>query len=271
MIACYGTELRVDDARLMQLLGAAAEAIEEALMSLSPDDRERRGDGHDDQFELDVLADGAAVDVLVAGGVGVFSEESGVHRPERAIRVVLDPIDGSTNCSRGLDPYGPSICAFDGDGPRVGLVVNLASGRRYTALRGGGAWCDDAELVVRERPRIGVVATGDPIPTLQPQAWTRISGASAHDLCRVADGTFDGYADDRNTVSIWDYASAALILREAGGAVVERDGRDLFDLSEPTGHRLLAASSPAQIDMLRRLLALRDVSASPAGTSLSAP
>jgi fructose-1,6-bisphosphatase/inositol monophosphatase family enzyme len=87
----------------------------------------------------------------------------------------------------------------------------------------------------------------------------------------VADGTFDGYADDRNTVSIWDYASAALILREAGGAVVERDGRDLFDLSEPTGHRLLAASSPAQIDMLRRLLALRDASASPAGTSLSAP
>ena len=56
----------MDDARLMQLLGAAAEAIEEALMSLSPDDRERRGDGHDDQFELDVLADGAAVDVLVA-------------------------------------------------------------------------------------------------------------------------------------------------------------------------------------------------------------
>ena len=260
----------MDDARLLRLLGVAAEAIEEALMLLSPSDRERRGDGHDDQFEFDVLADRTAVDVLVAGGVGVLSEESGVHRPERAIRVVLDPIDGSTNCSRGLDPYGPSICAFDSDGPRAGLVVNLASGRRYTALRGVGAWCDDSELVVRERPRIGVVATGDPIPALQPQAWTRFSGASAHDLCRVAVGTFDGYADERNTVSIWDYASAALILLEAGGAVVERDGRDLFDLSEPTGYRLLAASSPALIENVRSVLSLNERVASSARTSASA-
>jgi fructose-1,6-bisphosphatase/inositol monophosphatase family enzyme len=86
----------------------------------------------------------------------------------------------------------------------------------------------------------------------------------------VADGTFDGYADERNTVSIWDYASAALILLEAGGAVVERDGRDLFDLSEPTGYRLLAASSPAQIDNLRSVLSLNEPVASSARTSASA-
>ena len=71
----------MDDARLLRLLGVAAEAIEEALMLLSPSDRERRGDGHDDQFEFDVLADRTAVDVLVAGGVGVLS---GIGRSERS-------------------------------------------------------------------------------------------------------------------------------------------------------------------------------------------
>lgn len=244
----------MDNPKLMRLLEAAADAIEEAVDSVPLAYRERRAPGHDDQFEVDVLADHAAVEVLLASGVGVMSEESGVHRPERSVRVVVDPIDGSTNCSRGLDPYGPSLCAFDSAGPRAALVTNLASGRRYSALRGAGAWCGDTELTCRPRADILVVATGDPIAVIQPRAWTRVSGASAHDLCRVADGTFDAYVDERNTVSLWDYAGAALVLQEAGGVVVERDGRPLFDESAPSGNRLLAASSRAQLGRLRALL-----------------
>ena len=244
----------MDNESLMQLLRDAADAVEEAVRAFPEADREKRGHGHEDQFAVDVVADRAAVESLTAGGVGVLTEESGVHYPDRQVRVVVDPIDGSTNCSRGLDPYGPSFCAFDVTGPRAALVVNLMSGRCYTALRGVGAWCDDIDLTCEERGSVHLVATGDPIAHIQPRVWTRVSGASAHDLCRVADGTFDAYADDRNTVSIWDYAGAALILQEAGGVVVERTGKRLFDEGSPTGNRLLAAASWAQIERLQVLL-----------------
>ena len=43
--------------------------------------------------------------------VRIVSEESGVHeRAGAAITVVLDPVDGSTNCSRGIAYWATSIC-----------------------------------------------------------------------------------------------------------------------------------------------------------------
>ena len=52
--------------------------------------------------------------------------------------VVLDPVDGSTNASRGIPYWSTSLCAVDGDGPLAALVVNQATGVTTTAIRGGG-------------------------------------------------------------------------------------------------------------------------------------
>src|SRR6516162_8294099 len=71
----------------------------------------------DHQYTHDLVADGAAVPVLRRAGFGVVSEESGVHDPGAAIVVVLDPVDGSTNASRGLPWWNTSLCALDRDGP----------------------------------------------------------------------------------------------------------------------------------------------------------
>ncbi len=49
---------------------------------------------------------------------------------------VVDPVDGSTNASRGIPWYASSICMLDADGPRVSVVANLANGVRYHAVRG---------------------------------------------------------------------------------------------------------------------------------------
>ena len=55
-----------------------------------------------------------------------------------SITVVLDPVDGSTNCARDISYWATSICALDGDGALAALVVNHASGTRTTAIRGAG-------------------------------------------------------------------------------------------------------------------------------------
>src|SRR5690606_36729785 len=79
-------------------------------------------------------------------GVGVLSEESGLHHPEREVVVVVDPVDGSTNASRSLPCYACSLCAVDAEGPLAARVVNLATGEAFTAERGGGARCDGEPL-----------------------------------------------------------------------------------------------------------------------------
>src|SRR6266508_5136709 len=91
------------------------------------------------QYLADVHVDEVAVNILLDAGFAVLSEESG--RSGRGDRiVVLDPLDGSTNASRGIPWYATSMCVVDDDGPAVALVVNQASGERFGAVRGEGAW-----------------------------------------------------------------------------------------------------------------------------------
>ena len=95
------------------------------------------------QYALDLVADEAALAVLERLPVHVVSEESGVHEHAGAsITVVLDPVDGSTNCARDISYWATSICALDGDGALAALVVNQASGTRTVAVRGAGTQRD---------------------------------------------------------------------------------------------------------------------------------
>ena len=75
------------------------------------------------QYAFDVVTDDVAVPTLLAAGVGVLSEETGLHFGEREVIVALDPVDGSTNYAHGLPWYATSMCAVDADGPLVALGV----------------------------------------------------------------------------------------------------------------------------------------------------
>ena len=62
------------------------------------------------QYYLDLAADEVAVRVLTGAGFRVVSEESGVSG-EGEYTVVVDPIDGSTNCDHGIPFYATSLAA----------------------------------------------------------------------------------------------------------------------------------------------------------------
>ncbi|MBV8462718.1 MAG: hypothetical protein JO368_05450, partial [Acidimicrobiales bacterium] len=124
------------DDELLEVLHAAATAVREALDGLG--DWGLAGT-RESQYRSDLAADAAAIAVLDAAGLGVMSEESGPRGIDRPVVVVLDPVDGSTNASRGIPWYATSLCAVDREGPRAAVVVNQASGVRFEANRGGGA------------------------------------------------------------------------------------------------------------------------------------
>ena len=133
----------MDDPDLLSVLQQAAGAVADALGDL--DDWGLAGT-RDGQYRSDLAADTAALKVLHGAGLGVLSEESGLTHGDRPVVVVLAPVDGSTNASRGIPWFATSLCAVDDDGPRAAVVVNQASGVRFEASRGGGARKDGRSI-----------------------------------------------------------------------------------------------------------------------------
>ncbi len=229
------------DAELLAVLHAAATAVHDATVGI--DDWGALG-SRDGQYQLDLVADQAAVSVLTAAGLGVVSEESGVH-PSTGITVVLDPIDGSTNASRGIPWYNTSLCAVDGDGLRAAVVVDQVRCRRFEAVRGAGARCDGQPL----RPS-GAELLSDSLLGLNGYppvhlGWKqyRALGSAALDLCAVAAGVLDGFIDcTRDGLSPWDYLGGVLICQEAGARIATLSGGRLDDVSGP--HVVVAAGTP---------------------------
>src|SRR4051794_11640938 len=111
------------DDELLDLLHRCATAVCDALAGVSDWGLSGARDG---QYNADLLADAAALSVLRAAGVGVLSEESGLEGASRPVLVVVDPLDGSTNASRGVPWFATALCALDASGPRAAVVVNQA-------------------------------------------------------------------------------------------------------------------------------------------------
>lgn len=205
------------------------------------------------QYRSDLAADAAALDVLVRAGVGVLSEESGRHRPEASVTVVIDPLDGSTNASRRIPWYATSLSAVDADGPAAALVVNLVSGERFAARRGGGATRNGSPITPTGATDLGASIIG--LSGLPPRwlGWKqyRALGAVALDLCAVASGTLDGYIDcSPSAHGSWDYLGGLLVCHEAGASVVDAEGRDLVVLDHAARRTPVAAATPALLDAL---------------------
>ena len=246
------------DDDLMATLDRTATVIREAL-TLVEDWRPMTA--KPTQYAIDVVADGPAVEVLTAAGLGVLSEESGLHHDDRDVVVVMDPVDGSTNASRGIPWFATSLAAVDRDGVRAALVVNQATGERFEAVRGRGArWNGEHVHVVPQTviSRSLIVLCG--IPRVHgPWAQGRVMGAAALDLCSVACGRFDGYLDNTSGIhGPWDYLAGMLVVLEAGGVVEDIEGRDLVHLEHLERRGPIAASTPELLADLRKARSAED-------------
>ncbi len=247
----------VDDPALLAVCRRAAQAVRDRLATVGD-----RGlvPGSLVQHHTDLAADAAAVEVLDAAGLGILSEESGTQGLDRPLVALLDPLDGSTNASRRLAWYAASICVVDGDGARVGLVMDLPSGRTWWAARGGGAFRDGPDQRLRpstctELSEAIVGLSGHP---RHHYGWSqyRALGAAALDLCAVAEGVLDGYVDThpQGGHGVWDYAAGSFICHEAGATVVDGDGRDLLVMDHAARRAPVAGATTA---LAHRLVAAR--------------
>jgi fructose-1,6-bisphosphatase/inositol monophosphatase family enzyme len=240
----------VDDARLLAVLDDAVDAVRAALGDL--EDWGPTG-GKPGQYRLDLAADGAALPILHGAGLSVLSEESGTTGDgSSGLLAVIDPVDGSTNAHRGVPFYSTSICVLDESGPRVGLVVNLASGTRYAAVRGDGAERDGGKVRASQCDDLGRAIVGISGFLGRHPGWAqfRALGAASLECCAVAEGVLDAYVVvGDSTLHSWDYLAGLLICAEAGAAARERDGRDLV-VRDSSSRRPIVAATPALAERL---------------------
>lgn len=175
----------------------------------------------------------------------ISGEEYGTTSPEdpSGYRWSIDPLDGTTNFVRGIVYYATSVGVVGPDGDWLAGVVHApALGRIWWAVRGAGAWTSRTPEPGSELPEpvrlsgpsgaggSGLLSTGfgyDP-SRRRRQAETvaelldgfgnlRRLGSAAIDLCMVADGTVEAYAE----YGTWehDWAAGALIVEESGAPV----------------------------------------------------
>jgi myo-inositol-1(or 4)-monophosphatase len=138
----------------------------------------------------------------------------------------------------------------------VGVVLDPVRDELFTAVRGEGAHLNGEPIEVSGRESLdrALVATGFGYDAerraLQASVLARVlprvrdirrAGAAALDLCMVAAGRLDGYYE--RGLQPWDWAAGSVIVREAGGSVVELRG-------DPAG---LVAASPAIAEELAEL------------------
>ncbi|WP_086827370.1 inositol monophosphatase family protein [Allokutzneria sp. NRRL B-24872] len=172
-------------------------------------------------------------------GEAILGEEGGADPGAGRLLWVVDPIDGTVNYLYGLPWYAVSV-AVQLDGVSVAAaVVEPASGRVWSAVRGGGATLDGQPLRASATNRLdlSLVGTGYAYAAERRARQADVSavlarhtrdlrrtGSAALDLCAVAAGWLDAYYE--HGLGHWDWAGGSLIAEEAGALVRFPDGTE---------------------------------------------
>lgn len=174
----------------------------------------------------------------------LLAEEGGdacAHPVADGRRWIVDPLDGTTNFTRGIPPYAVSIALQDGVALVLGVVLDVAHGELFVAERGQGLWHDGRPAAVSETSTLeeSLVATGFPFHDyryvqgylaafeafMHAARGVRRHGAAAVDLAWVACGRFDGFFEAG--LAPWDTAAGCVLVEEGGGRVTGLpDGTD---------------------------------------------
>ena len=176
---------------------------------------------------------------------GFFSEEAGKSGVDSEYVWMIDPIDGTTNYSRGIPCFSVSIALVKNKEVVLGVVANPLADEVYWAEKGKGAW-------LNSQP-IRVSTTTDLAKAFVSAEWWSRSGeykqrgmelfmklgercakirylsSTVWTLSRVARGLLDVETCD---TTLLDVAAVGLIIKEAGGLLTDEKGGEIkpFDM-----------------------------------------
>ncbi len=239
----------------------------------------RDGSSGDVTFAIDEQAEKRMEEFLAerAPEIAFYSEDRGMVLPSGGGEappewvLIVDPIDGTRPAMAGLESACVSVAAAryrDGEPTmadvEVGCVIEIKSGERFIAVRGGGVvpdpnlgtTADPGRMLwtygFRGRPVVQTVTVLEELLNdSSVGGGTFDLGSATFDMTRVLTGQMDAYVEPGPRMvaevegmreefervgngavlnnSPYDLAAAALILAEAGAVVTDANGSPLDD------------------------------------------
>ena len=214
------------------------------------------GAGGDISRKIDLIAEKKVIDIIKESGKNptIFGEECGViNGNDNDGYIIMDAIDGTTNVTRSI-PFNCCSLAYATDSKMSSVVeaaiIDITRGDLYYASKDKGAFLNGNKITVRKTDNIkeddiigGVNISGISQELLQSIGpiisklnHIRVFGANALELCFLARGYLDMFMDLRDKIRPTDMAAAFLIVKEAGGLVLDKAG-NAFDSELSFGNR----------------------------------
>jgi len=191
---------------------------------------------------------------------GFITEEKTTTKIGERYNWIIDPLDGTTNFIHGVPTYSVSIALKEHDELISGVVYEINLDECFYAWKDAPAYLNGNEIRVSSIDAVGksLVATGFPYYNFDKQAaymelftelmrsshGLRRLGSAAVDLVYTACGRFETFYE--YNLNAWDIAAGILIVRQAGGEVVNfSGGSEVMDTRE-----LLATNGKVTGEML---------------------
>ncbi|XP_071785527.1 inositol monophosphatase 1-like [Asterias amurensis] len=169
---------------------------------------------------------------------------------------IIDPVDGTTNFVHCFPFVAVSIGLSINKENTVGVIYNPILDEMFTAIKGGGAFCNDKPISCSKQEDVCKCLAIAEVGSSRDKAHVKTKlgniaavidrgahglrslGSAALNMCQVARGGGDVYFE--HGIHCWDMAAGAVIVTEAGGTVIDPKGGPL-DLMK---RNVIAASSP---------------------------
>jgi myo-inositol-1(or 4)-monophosphatase len=195
----------------------------------------------------------------------IYSEEGGNVSLGDENLWTIDPIDGSSNFSRGIPHFAVCLGLLQAGIPVAGAVYNPVTRELFSFRKGGGAFLNGKPISVSKTTELKEAFVllhagrkeslrewgGHAYRQLLEHAKkTSNLAGSALDMCFVAAGRVE--ANIYGTASLLDIAAAVGILYEAGGQIVNDVGEHLLLAKEP--QRIIATNNRSIAETLRTIL-----------------
>jgi len=148
-----------------------------------------------------------------------LSEEIGkIENNDKENIWIIDPIDGTTNFLHGIPHFAICIALESKKEIISGLIYDPIKDEMFYAEKNKGAYLNNQRLRVSNKNLIDECLFSSNHEGVKfSNLNMRYTGCAALDLAYVASGRLDGFF--HNKINIWDVASGALMVEEAGGVV----------------------------------------------------
>jgi len=252
--------------KVIDIAKEAGAFIREQRKTFSPEKIELKG-----LNDLVSYVDKMAEEQIVAGlqniipGAGFITEEKTINKTGERHNWIIDPLDGTTNFIHGLPVFSVSIALQEYDELVVGVVYEVNMDECFYAWKDSPAYMNGEVITTSASADISqsLLATGFPYYDFSKQSayinlftelmkschGLRRLGSAAVDLAYTACGRFDAFYE--YNLNPWDVAAGVLIVKQAGGHVVNFSGGDeVLNTRE-----LLATNGKITVELLEAIKA----------------